>query len=79
VRNNAKQQLANVKQAAKAGGARAVPATLRLAAALPSKGRSKPTKRKELRDEVRSFLDEGHILQAAKKAALPRHTHTALA
>lgn len=29
-----------------------MPATLRLAAALPSKGKGKPTKRKELRDEV---------------------------
>lgn len=50
-----KQQLANVKQAWKAGGAAAVPATLRLAAALPDKGRSKPVKRKELRDEVRGL------------------------
>lgn len=53
IKTQHKQQLANVKQAAKAGGAAAVPATLRLASALPSKGRGKPTKRKELRDEVR--------------------------
>jgi regulator of ribosome biosynthesis len=53
VKTQQKQQLANVKQALKAGGASAVPATLRLAAALPSKGKGKPTKRKELRDEVR--------------------------
>eukprot|EP00882_Tetradesmus_deserticola_P023738 GHRQ01025848.1.p2 GENE.GHRQ01025848.1~~GHRQ01025848.1.p2 ORF type:complete len:144 (+),score=43.50 GHRQ01025848.1:702-1133(+) len=48
-----KQQLANVKQALKTGGAAAVPATLRLAATLPDKGKGKPTKRRELRDEVR--------------------------
>jgi regulator of ribosome biosynthesis len=47
-----KQQLANVKQAIKTGGAAAVPATLRLAATLPDKGKGKPTKRRELRDEV---------------------------
>lgn len=47
-----KQQLANVKQAVKTSGAAAVPTTLRLAAALPEKGKGKPAKRKELRDEV---------------------------
>lgn len=46
------QQTANVKQAVKSGGAAAVPATLRLAATLPEKGKGKPTKRKEMRDEV---------------------------
>jgi hypothetical protein len=52
IRTQQKQQLANVKQAMQAGGAAAVPATLRLAAALPTKGKGAPTKRKELRDEV---------------------------
>jgi hypothetical protein len=52
VKHQQKQQLANVKQAVKESGAAAVPATLRLAAALPNKGKGKPTKRKELRDEV---------------------------
>jgi hypothetical protein len=51
-----KQQLANVKQAIKTSGAAAVPATLRLAATLPEKGRAKPTKRRELRDEVRQLF-----------------------
>jgi hypothetical protein len=54
-----KQQLANVKQAIKTGGAAAVPATLRLAATLPDKGKGKPTKRRELRDEVRRLLGFG--------------------
>lgn len=53
IRTQQKQQLANVKTAMQAGGAAAVPATLRLAAALPTKGKgAPPTKRKELRDEV---------------------------
>jgi regulator of ribosome biosynthesis len=56
VKHQQKQQLANVKQAVKESGAAAVPATLRLAAALPNKGKGKPTKRKELRDEVRFVL-----------------------
>jgi hypothetical protein len=51
-----KQQLANVKQAIKTGGAAAVPATLRLAATLPDKGKGKPTKRRELRDEVSQLV-----------------------
>lgn len=53
VAKQAKQQAANVKQALQTGGRAAVPATLRLAATLPEKGRGKPIKRKELRDEVR--------------------------
>lgn len=53
VKKQHKQQAANTKLAMKAGGAEAVPATLRLAASLPEKGKGKPTKRKELRDEVR--------------------------
>eukprot|EP00879_Flechtneria_rotunda_P032375 GHRR01035571.1.p1 GENE.GHRR01035571.1~~GHRR01035571.1.p1 ORF type:complete len:249 (+),score=92.20 GHRR01035571.1:471-1217(+) len=52
---HSKQQLANVKQAIKQGGAAAVPATLRLAATLPEKGRGKPIKRKELRDEIKTM------------------------
>jgi hypothetical protein len=54
VKAQRQQQAANVKQALKVGGAAAVPATLRLAASLPDKGRGKPAKRKELRDEVRA-------------------------
>jgi regulator of ribosome biosynthesis len=51
VRKNQQQQLANLKGAAKGGAA--LPPTLRLAAALPEKGRGKPTKRKDMKDEVR--------------------------
>ena len=51
VKKNQQQQLANLKGATK-GGAR-LPPPLRLAAALPEKGRGKPVKRKELKDEVR--------------------------
>jgi hypothetical protein len=51
VKKNSEQQLANLKEAAKSGAA--LPPTLRLAAALPEKGRGKPTKRKELKNEVR--------------------------
>jgi len=54
IKKQSKQQAANVKQAVKAGGPASVPATLRLAAALPGKGNAKPVKRKELRDEVGS-------------------------
>jgi regulator of ribosome biosynthesis len=52
VKGQQKQQLANVKQALKSSGPTSVPSTLRLAAALPTKGKGKPNKRKELRDEV---------------------------
>ena len=52
VKKQQQQQAANVKAAMKSGGAAAVPSTLRLAASLPSKGKGKPTKRKDLRDEV---------------------------
>lgn len=58
IKQQSKQQAANIKQAVKTGGAAAVPATLRLAAALPGKGNAKPVKRKELRDEVRGW-EEG--------------------
>lgn len=52
VKKQEKQQLANLKAAAKAGGAAALPATLRLAAALPEHGKGRPAKRKELKGEV---------------------------
>jgi hypothetical protein len=52
IKGQQKQQLANVKQAMKSSGPASVPSTLRLAAALPTKGKGKPNKRKELRDEV---------------------------
>lgn len=52
IRKQEKQQLANLKAAAKAGGSGALPSTLRLAAALPEHGKGRPTKRKELKGEV---------------------------
>ncbi|KIY97716.1 putative Ribosome biogeneis regulatory protein like protein [Monoraphidium neglectum] len=51
VKKNQAQQLANVQDAAKGGSA--LPPTLRLAASLPEKGRSKPVKRKELKAEIK--------------------------
>ncbi len=52
VRKNAKQQLGNLKDTAKAGGNAALPATLKLATNLPEKGKGKAQKRKELKDDV---------------------------
>lgn len=52
VKKQTKQQLGNLKAAAKAGGAGALPPTLRLAAALPEHGKGRPVKRKELHGEV---------------------------
>jgi hypothetical protein len=52
VRKQQKQQLGNLKVAAKAGGAGALPPTLRLAATLPDHGKGQPAKRKELHAEV---------------------------
>ena len=53
VKTQARQELANLKNAAKVGGAAALPPTLRLAAALPEHGKGRPVKRKELKGEVR--------------------------
>ena len=52
VRKQEKQQLSNLKAAAKAGGVGALPPTLRLAAALPEHGKGLPVKRKEFHGEV---------------------------
>lgn len=49
-------QLANLKAAAKAGGKAALPATLKLAAVLPDHGRGQPTKRKELKGEIKNTV-----------------------
>lgn len=65
IKGQQKQQLANVKQAIKSSGPTSVPATLRLAAALPTKGKGKPNKRKELRDEVRQRNWAFHSLYQA--------------
>lgn len=62
IKTQQKQQLANVKTAMQSGGAAAVPATLRLAAALPTKGKGAPTKRKELRNEVGEAIWCGEAL-----------------
>ena len=53
VKKNEAQQLANLKAAAKSGGKQVLPATLKLAASLPEHGRGKPTKRKELKGELK--------------------------
>lgn len=52
---NEGRQLANSKYALKHGGKGAVPNTLKLAATLPEHGKGQPTKRKELRSNVRHF------------------------
>ena len=50
--SNKGRELANVKNALKKAGKGAVPSSLKLAAALPEHGRGKPTKRKELKEDV---------------------------
>lgn len=55
VKDQQKRQLQNVKASAKAvGSSAALPPTLKLAAALPAHGKGKPTKRKDMHDDVRS-------------------------
>ena len=59
-KKQAKQQLGNLKAAAKAGAT--LPPTLRLAAALPEHGKGRPVKRKEYQGEVRlSEVAEGKL------------------
>ncbi len=54
VKDQQKRQLQNIKASAKAvGSSAAVPPTLKLAAALPAHGKGKPTKRKDMHDDVR--------------------------
>jgi len=53
---NDKQHMGNLKAAMKASGPGALPATLKLAASLPEHGKGKPTKRKDLADDVRMLL-----------------------
>ena len=52
VKAGEKLQLANVKHSLKTAGKGSVPPTLKLAASLPEHGRGKPTKRKELKQDV---------------------------
>lgn len=52
VKAGQKRELANVKNALKKAGRGAVPPTLKLAASLPEHGRGRPTKQKELKDDV---------------------------
>jgi regulator of ribosome biosynthesis len=54
VKKNESQQLANLKNAHKQGGKGALPATLKLAATLPEHGRGVPSKRKELKSELKT-------------------------
>ncbi len=54
VKDQQKRQLQNIKASAKAvGTSAALPPTLKLAAALPAHGKGKPTKRKDMHDDVR--------------------------
>ncbi len=71
VKKQEKQQLANLKAAAKAGGAGALPPTLRLAAALPEHGKGRPAKRKELKGEVSEPTDGCCILLLAEASGTP--------
>lgn len=50
------QQLANLKSAVKSAGSGALPATLKLSAALPEHGKGKPTKRKDAIPELKSTV-----------------------
>ncbi len=54
VKKNEGQQLANLKNAHKVAGKGALPATLKLAATLPEHGRGVPSKRKELKVELKN-------------------------
>lgn len=56
VKAGKKRELANVKNTLKKVGKSAVPSTLKLAATLPEHGKGKPTKRKELVEDVRLLL-----------------------
>lgn len=57
VKEQQQRQLKNIKASAKAvGSSAALPPTLKLAAALPAHGKGKPTKRKEMQDDVRTAL-----------------------
>lgn len=65
VKKQEKQQLANLKAAAKAGGSAALPPTLRLAAALPEHGKGRPAKRKELKDELKAASRQATVSTAS--------------
>ncbi|KAL4446233.1 hypothetical protein ABPG77_003040 [Micractinium sp. CCAP 211/92] len=65
VKKQEKQQLANLKAAAKAGGAGALPPTLRLAAALPEHGKGRPAKRKELKGELKAATQQAAVSTAS--------------
>ncbi|KAH7621969.1 putative Ribosome biogenesis regulatory protein-like protein [Nannochloris sp. 'desiccata'] len=54
VKKNETQQLGNLKAAHKQGGKGVLPATLKLAATLPEHGRGIPSKRKELKGELKT-------------------------
>jgi hypothetical protein len=55
-KKNEKQQMGNLKVALKQSGPRALPGTVRLAASLPQHGKGRPTKRKDMEDDVRGSL-----------------------
>ena len=55
VKAGKKRELANVKNSLKKLGKASVPSTLKLAASLPEHGKGKPSKRKELIQDVSSL------------------------
>lgn len=61
VKKQQAQQLGNLKAAAKAGGAGALPPTLRLASTLPDHGKGRPVKRKEMKGEVGAGLGQAQL------------------
>ena len=52
-KKNEKQQMGNLKVALKQSGPRSLPGTVRLAASLPEHGKGRPSKRKDMEEDVR--------------------------
>ncbi|CAL8467031.1 g6567 [Coccomyxa elongata] len=66
VKDQQKRQLQNIKASAKAvGSSAAVPPTLKLAAALPAHGKGKPTKRKDMHDDIKQASRQAGVSTAS--------------
>ncbi|KAK9916893.1 hypothetical protein WJX75_008410 [Coccomyxa subellipsoidea] len=66
VKDQQKRQLQNIKASAKAvGSSAALPPTLKLAAALPAHGKGKPTKRKEMHDDIKQASRQAGVSTAS--------------
>ena len=63
---NEKQQMGNLKVALKESGPRALPGTVRLAASLPQHGKGRPTKRKDMEDDVRCSASDAVAMLHAR-------------